>query len=156
MVPVARFLRNTLEKLLKRFYEGPHPPRRIAEEVRLFRAMFPLATADEWEAFAQGLAENAYRSGFTRGEERAERDPQELVPDALALEAQTHDWSLADGHPLMRDVIERGRDPLDPMRAMTAQQRLAYFDQVGQATQGFRVVQLDEQGIPLSGPEDVG
>lgn len=156
MVPVARFLRNTLEKLLKRFYEGPHPPARIGEEVRLFRAMFPLATPDEWMAFAQGHAENAYRSGFTRGEERAERDPQELIPDALALEAQTHDWSLADGHPLMRDVIERGRDPLDPMRAMTAQQRLDYFDAVGAATKGFRVVQLDGRGMPMTGPDDAG
>ena len=153
MVPVARFLRNTLEKLLKRFYEGPHPPDRIGEEVRLFRAIFPLATPGDWMTFAQGLAENAYRSGFTRGEERAERDPRHLEPDLRLIDAQTHDWSLADGHPLMRDVIERGRDPLDPMRAMTAKQRLEYFDQMCKATEAYRVVQLDAQGIPLSGPD---
>ncbi len=156
VTPAARFARNLIEKLLKRFYEGPEPPGRIAEEVTLFGVIYPMATPDEWADFAAKLAANAYRSGYTRGVEASERDPQPLEPDLQLLEAQRHDWSLADGHPLMRDVIERGRDPLDPLRTMTREQRAAYFDQVGHATGAFRVLVLDEQGIPLSGPEDGG
>ncbi len=156
VTPAARAVRNLIEKLLKRFYEGPEPPIRLSEEVRLFRAIYPMATADEWELFAARLAENAYCTGYTRGVEASERDPQPLEPDLHELAAVAQDWSLADGHPLIRDVIERGRDPLDPLRAMTVEQRREYFDQLGRATGAFRVVALDERGMPLSSPEDAG
>jgi hypothetical protein len=71
---LARFVRNILEMLLARFYEGPEPPKRLAEMVLVFANMHPRATRAEWTAFAQAHANETYRTGYVRGLEFAERD----------------------------------------------------------------------------------
>ena len=89
MTPLRRAARNAIEKLLKRFYEGPNPPLRIAEEVELFDRLHPQATLEDWKRFTVAVSENAYRDGFIRGFEWAERDldaKPKTDPDVIAEE----------------------------------------------------------------------
>ncbi len=152
MTPLARFLSRIAEKVAERYYEGPAAPQRLAEEVQLFRVIYPDATPDEWTAFATRLAGNAYCSGYQRGFEYVERDPNPPEPDQELLERLRHDWSLADGHPLIRDMVEQGRDPASPLAGLTPEQRAEYFDTQGRILGTHRVVQLDARGMPLGGP----
>ena len=152
MTPFARFLSRLAEKVADRYYEGPDAPQRLAEEVRLFRAIYPEASPDEWAEFAIRLAGNAYRSGYVRGVEYVERDPNPPEPDQDLLEQQRHDWSLSDGHPLIRDVLEQGRAPADPLAHLTPAQRAEHFDLQGRILGTHRVVQLDARGMPLGEP----
>jgi hypothetical protein len=152
VTPFARFLSRIAEKITDRYYEGPEEPQRLAEEVRLFRAMYPAASPEEWADFTARLAGNAYRAGYTRGFEYAERDPNPPEPDLQQLEQHRHDWSLSDGHPLMREVVEAGRRPVDPYADLTPEERAEYLDAVGQLQGTHRVERLDARGMPLADP----
>jgi hypothetical protein len=95
------------EKLAGHFYEGPEPPERIAEMARVFASLHPRATRGEWLAMAEELAREAYRSGWVRGFEYAERDPEEpaVSPEVIAdahlpgWRDRAHDWSWETGLP---------------------------------------------------------
>jgi len=109
---LGRFIRDLLDRILGRFHEGPEPPPRLAEEVRLFRVLASSRpTEEEWEAFAVRLTERAYRDGFVRGVHWLERSwpGPEIDPDRL-LEEQAHGVKLADD-PAWAHVLDQ------PMRA---------------------------------------
>lgn len=108
----ARMFRSLVDRLLRRFYEGPKPPRRYFEEVRIFRHYKPLATAAEWERFVMGLTSRAYQEGWIRGYEWAERswEGPGVDPDRLA-EAAAHDWSLADQDARWAALLAQAGDP---------------------------------------------
>jgi len=93
----GRWLLHLLERFISRYHEGPRAPRRLRDEVLMFRRYRPDATADEWEAFAVALAEGSYEQGFARGYEWLERDwpGPATEPELLAEQAQ-HDWSVTD------------------------------------------------------------
>jgi hypothetical protein len=131
MTRAGRFFRKLLERILGIFNEGPTPPRRISEEVRLYRALHPDATDEDWVQFATAIAENSYREAYIRGYEYAERfwpGPTD-DPDAL-LALQNEQVSLADQHPRLRMLIELGYDPADPFGGMSATDRRAAIEQI--------------------------
>lgn len=153
MTRAGRFLRNLLERLLGRYYEGPHPPRRLAEEVKLFRIYYPGATAEQWSRFATRLASNAYEEGFVRGYEWQERgwdgpvdDPEQL------LELEAHDWSLAEQNPTVAEALAAGIDPNDPFYGSNEQERARFLDDLGQRLGTHRVTVTDERGRRIIRP----
>jgi hypothetical protein len=97
MTPLFRWFRNAYEKLFGKFFEGPQPPARLGEIVIVFANKYPAATRDDWVRFATEHANECYRSGWVRGYERGERDPDErdiiaqARPEVLA-DALEHDW----------------------------------------------------------------
>lgn len=109
---VRRWARRFAEKLAGNFYEGPEPPERVAEMARAFASMNPRATKGEWLAMSQELAREAYRSGWTRGFEFAERDPEEPnpAPEELAdvmspgWRDRAHDWRWATDLPVPTEL----------------------------------------------------
>lgn len=94
--PLVRWLQRTTEKLLGTWREGPEPPKRLDDLVIVFARMHPHATRRQWVEVAQALAREAYRTGFVRGYEHAERDPEE--PDVEAYAA-----AMQDGMRLLGD-----------------------------------------------------
>jgi ABC-type Fe3+ transport system substrate-binding protein len=87
MTPFKRWLVKTAEKWLGRYYEGPEPPTYIRDVVQQFVQNAPRATRDEWVAFAQDLAGEAYMAGYTRGYEYVERTTDwkpNVPPEELA------------------------------------------------------------------------
>jgi len=141
----GRWFRNLLERLAGRYYEGAEPPRHIREEVRLFRVMHGAATADQWEEFAAMMAENCYRSGFVRGYEWAERDwPGPAVDPEVLAEAESHDWSLADGDPDLARLLETGVNPEDPLAGASEDERARAFDALGIMRETHRVVDTED------------
>lgn len=125
MTRLARFVRDLLERLLGRFHEGPEPPPRLAEEVRLFRSLAThTPTEEEWEVFAARLAERAYHDGFVRGTHWLERSwpGPEVTPERL-LEEQAHQQKLIDD-PRWRDTLDK------PMRSRQVRE---FHDQIAQA-----------------------
>lgn len=90
MTPFKRLVVSTLEKAIGRYYEGPEPPGYIDRMVEQFAQDAPRATRGQWVAFALGLAQEAYRAGYTRGYEYVERTddwhptlPPEVVADMM-------------------------------------------------------------------------
>lgn len=102
----GRWLRKLAERFAGIWNEGPLPPRRLREEVRLFRHHYPDATPDEWERFAAALAGNAYTDAFVRGFEWNERCWPERTIDGQAVAVfHAHDASLGDGDPRVRKLL---------------------------------------------------
>ncbi len=95
MTPLKKWLRNRAEKWLHQHYEGPAAPKRLREEVIAFANLHPHATRDKWVAFATDFANQCYESGYLRGVEWAERDPDafdaSLPPDMIA-DQMDPDW----------------------------------------------------------------
>ncbi len=108
MTPLKRWLRRQLARLLRRWEEGPEPPRRLAESVRLFRHHYPDATPQQWEDFAARHAGNAYRDAFVRGFEWNERCwPERTIDGQEVAVVHGHDVSLGDGNPRVRALLQR-------------------------------------------------
>lgn len=142
MTRLGRLFRNIVEKLLTRFYEGPQAPQRLSEQVVAFAVMHPTATREEWAQFATRLATGAYRDGFTRGFEWAERDLDRLDvgdPERVA-ELQAHDFTWhSPGHLTSRELAER----VDGEFYETLpddEQKARYLDAVGRYQGGYRLV----------------
>lgn len=145
MNKIKRALRDALERVLARFYEGPEPPVRIGETVTIFRVMNPEADAEAWARFAALHAEDCYRAGFVRGIERAERDPNKMPPElAEAMEKARHDWSLAESSPDMARVLAEVRNPYDPLDGVPEAKRAEFFDELGVWYGTHRVVIVPE------------
>jgi hypothetical protein len=146
-----------LEKALGRFYEGPEPPPRLTEELKLFRVMHPLATPAEWEAVAARLIVNAYRDGYVRGFEAMERDPSQRgeVEGALLL-AQREDWSLAAADPRIARILATGRDDADPLAGVPPDEQHAFLEALarryGVVPEPVRI--LDDAGQPWIVPPE--
>ena len=120
---------KTVETMLEQFYEGPQPPKRLAERVKAFRLYYPNATPEEWESFALTFGQNCYRDGFTRGYDWNERDWKgpAIDPEQLA-EMQSHDWSLAEENYDWNRMLTMGCDPRSPLANVPADQRRALIE----------------------------
>lgn len=139
MTRFGRFVRNLVERFLGRYYEGPNPPRHISEEVRLFRILHPTATPEQWETFANLMAEKCYRSGFVRGYEWVERDwPGPAQDPEVLAEAMSHDWSLAESEPRFDRLLEGVSNPFDPLGEATAEERTQLLMQLGMLGGSYR------------------
>lgn len=110
MTPVQKFLSDNLERLLRRYYEGPEPPARFGEEARAFAAAAERSPG-EWMAFSAYLAEKAYQEGYIRGLEHAERLP--TLPHEVAEDARRHDWAWVPPVPVR--VTDEERATLEEM-----------------------------------------
>jgi hypothetical protein len=131
MSRAGRFFRKILELILGKFHEGPEPPRRLSEEVRIFRALHPLATEDDWIRFTTKFAENTYREAYLRGYQYAERFwPGPPDDPAAILAAQQEQISLIDQHPRIRLLLDYGYDPADPFGGMNAVDRRAAVEKL--------------------------
>ena len=139
-----QWFRANVDKVARRFYEGPHPPPRLFDEIEVFEKLHPDATADEWRAFASGAVSNAYRDGYVRGFEYRERLPQDGDYERqrwIEAEAHQHDWSVWQGAPTsheLRTQFEQQRS--DPFAGMTNEERVQAFAAMGQHTGEYRVV----------------
>lgn len=147
MTRFGRMLRNLLERFLGRYYEGPQPPRRLVEEVQLFRIYHPGAGPEEWAQFALAFAANAYRDGFVRGYDWQERGWEGPVADPeQLLELESHDWSVAEQNPTVAEALEAGIDPRDPFYGVDEAERARFLDDLGRRMGTHRVTLADERG----------
>ena len=99
MTPFVRWLRNAWQRSIGAFYEGPEAPDRLRAMVIVFANTFPNATRGEWVRFAVEHASECYRSGYMRGVEYAERDPEGWmpgVPPESIADALDPDWRWSD------------------------------------------------------------
>ena len=100
MTRFVRWLRKLRDKWFGRWDEGPAPPMRLTETVVMFTNLHPTASRAEWTRFAIEFARECYRSGYIRGYEHVERDPEFVEklkaanPDALA-NALDPDWRFS-------------------------------------------------------------
>jgi hypothetical protein len=78
---VKRWAVHWLEKLLRRWGEGPEAPERMLTTVERFAERHPQATRAAWAAFAAEHARQSYREGYRRGYEHIERDPAGWLPE---------------------------------------------------------------------------
>ena len=117
--PVTLFqklTRGILERLAGIWAEGPEPPARLGEMVVAFANDRPHATRAEWVEYAQGLARESYRSGYTRGVERAERQFWSSMPSVLpedVADALDPDWRWSPDITLMGnpdEVVRKGEE----------------------------------------------
>jgi hypothetical protein len=112
----------------RKFYEGPEPPPRLLEELRIFRAYHPEATGEEWEDFTLEFARSAYRDGFVRGVEWRERGWRELDETAdQKSERDAHDWLASRHNDTMKAVMELGEDPRHPAYGLSPAAKQEYF-----------------------------
>lgn len=140
MSALRRLIRAAAERLAGRYYEGPEPPLRLAEQARIFAIEQPLAAAAEWEEFAARLAFASYRDGWVRGREARARG---FLPEGdpnLAEAARRADWTLWHGHPTTREVLMRGHDPSDPLAGVPPDRRVEVLQQMAEAAGTFRIV----------------
>lgn len=87
MTPFTRWIRKLAERYLDRWYEGPDAPARIRLMAVDYANRRPNATRAEWVEFAAGLGEECYRTGFLRGVDRTDREPDwrpDVPPEVLA------------------------------------------------------------------------
>lgn len=147
--PVTRigaWTRRTLERLLGRYYEGHTVPRRFAEEVRLFRVMYPMADGDDWEQFAVSFAGSVYRQAFVRGLEHSERT-EPPTPEQLAADNEWEAAQLAqDGR--MQFILDHGYDPNDPLGGLTLEQRGGAYEHYGAVLGGGMAASVVDDGDP--------
>jgi hypothetical protein len=116
-------VRNAIEYLFGKYYEGPEPPERLDRMVMVFANTNRYATRAEWQAFAAAHAREAYRAGYVRGEEWSERAPDRLPdvpPETLANQIDP-DWKW---RPMGSDVLEFPNDRVAEENLATAEQML--------------------------------
>lgn len=103
-----RWVRNLRERAFGTFEEGPDPPERLADAAEAFAAAHLRATRGEWIAFAAAHAGEAYRSGYVRGLEWAERDPEKRpdVPPDMVADAVDPGWRWRRGIPVDGGITE--------------------------------------------------
>lgn len=131
MTRLARIVRNLLERLLGRFSEGPDPPVRISEEVRLFAALHPDATSADWISFTTRFSQRQYRDAFVRGWEWSERFwPGPIDDPAVLLAAESEQVSLVATNPRLRSIIELGYDPEDPLGGLSLADRKIALEKI--------------------------
>lgn len=81
MTPFKRLSGRILERLRGVYHEGFEAPERLGEMVVAFANEYPHATRADWVRFASDHAAECYRSGYTRGYERVERDFENAMPN---------------------------------------------------------------------------
>jgi len=135
-------VRGMFERLLGHITDGPDPPPRLRETVIMFRVVHPCATPDEWEGFAVSQAEDAYRSGFIRGLEWSAHELDRMDPDDVERLADLarNDWSLYDTIPTARSMLDKRRDPNDPLAHLPPEERVELLKNLAAHVGGFEVV----------------
>jgi hypothetical protein len=118
----ARFLMTAFNRLLRRigqsiagsYYEGEEPPARFADIVEAFALTKPAPTRAQWAEFARKHAEEAYRQGWVRGWERAERGGEPL-PSTAKVEEMGRQLRVLNGDeaPAPGDVPPEVEQALD-------------------------------------------
>lgn len=152
MKSVRRLLRSVLERVTKTYYEGPEPPSRLREGVLLFRLTNPAATPADWVGFASASIAAAYRDGFVRGLEWRERGLLDKPSDDAdkVADAAVNEWLLADEGTPLRERLDSGNDPDDPLAGMSPAARVMHADLMGRMYGTHRVI-LE----PVDGEVDV-
>jgi hypothetical protein len=110
--PLKRLLGRVAERVAGTWSEGPEPPPRFAEYVTDFANLHPKANRGEWARFATKMAGEAYRTGFQRGYEHVERDPEpgfQRLPPEIVADQEDPEWS----NPMRRIVAPDLSNPLD-------------------------------------------
>lgn len=151
---LKRKFRKFIEKRAGTYYEGPTPPRRLAERVKMFQLYYPIATPEQWAEFALTFGANCYREGFTRGYDWSERgwEGPEMEPEQVA-ELQAHDWSLAEENPDWQRMMNMGYDPRDPLAGHSMEQRRAIMETLNGAGQYPVEIDLSAyEGPPIRTP----
>ncbi len=135
MTPLVRWFRDVREKLFGRFYDGPQPPERLDKIVVVFSHLHQNATKRDWVEFAIAHARESYRSGWVRGFEHVERDPDERAiiehadPDVMA-DALDPDWRWSP-------EVELSGERLDvPVPEMAPSEREAMEQMIKEAKRG--------------------
>jgi len=143
---------RAIDRVAARFYEGPTPPARLAEQARLFLLSRPDATSLDWELFASELAASAYRDGFTRGVEALlrRREPESFPLDDAA-DRERHEWALQEQSEAMARHLD-GDGEGDPLAGVPPHERAAAFDEIGRALGGYRVVLVASDAEASSRP----
>jgi hypothetical protein len=110
--PFTRLLRRIGQSIAGSFYEGEAPPARLTDLVSAFAATHPRATRQEWAVFAHRHAEEAYRQGWQRGWERAERGGEPLPSTATVeetgrvLRVLNGEEAPAEGDPAAEETLD--------------------------------------------------
>jgi hypothetical protein len=141
---LRRKVRAWLERASGRYYEGPTPPDRYAEQAKAFSLQVP--SQEAWERFAARLAELAYREGYVRGIEHEVRMPGMVhmmgEREAMLEEERRHGWSLAARAPHLAALL-RAREPSDPLASIPDERaRLEAFAAQGRLHGTHEVVYL--------------
>lgn len=141
---LQRWMRNLAERFATRYYEGPEPPMRLAEQVVAFAVMNPEANRGEWARYATALAQSAYRSGYVRGLEWAERDLDKLdVGDPeLLIERGRHDFEWHAPETLTTAALAERVSSQDFLAELPNDVSRAYVLDVLGRHSGFRVMLL--------------
>jgi len=149
---IRRLVLRAIDRIAGRFYEGPDPPVRIAEQARLFLLANPGAGSVAWESFARELAGSAYRDGFTRGIEALARrkEPESFPSLDDAADRERHEWSLREHSEAMARFLD-GEGEGDPLAGVPPHERAAVFDELGIVSGGHRVVLIPPDDEASSG-----
>lgn len=151
MTRAGRWIRNLVERFLRRYYEGPQAPPRLHEELAVWWALNPDAEDSTRIGYVTALLEAAYRDGFVRGYEWQERGWEGPAEDPERLaEAMEHDWSLAESNPRVRRILEDGYDADDPLANVAAPDRRRFMEMLTSAPDLYVL----PRGIELEGDDD--
>ena len=147
MKPIKFYFRRFLDKLSKNCYEGPRLPTRFRDEILLFRVNFPIANVEECIQYAIRVAEIAYENGFSRGMDWKERCLLENDKDMERLHDEVlHNYDIAANNPNLREIIESGEDPNNPLKGVSLENHAEMFNALGEYAKTNRVVIVDENG----------
>lgn len=146
---------KAIELATSRFYEGPRPPPRLVERIKIFQLYKPQATADDWRDFALQFAANCYREGFIRGYDWQERgwEGPAIEPERLR-EAMDHDWTLAESNPDWRRLLDRGYDPRSVLGSLPPDQRRALVETFQGAAAGGVPIIIDLSAYEADDEQD--
>jgi hypothetical protein len=102
------------ERYLGTFHEGPTAPSRLHAMVIAYANLHPRATREEWVRFAAAHAQEAYRSGYARGFEWAERQTSHVPnpPPEILADQLDPDWRWSP--PFAQELSDPGDEPLPP------------------------------------------
>lgn len=126
MTPLLKWLKKRAAKFADTYEGGPEPPARLREQAIAFANMYPAATRKQFVEMAATLAEEAYRAGYLRGYEWAERDPKAFdlpVPPEVIADQIDPDWRwrpMIDLEVAADEIIPEERSGAEEIRMQLA------------------------------------
>jgi hypothetical protein len=144
---IRTYLRKFIDKLTKHCYDGPDLPLRFRDEILLFRVTYPIGGIEECIQYAISVAEKAYQAGFLRGIEWQDKQLLDARnEEARLIDEALNNYDVTEGDPALREILETGRDPNNPLKGLAPEHQLAFFDALGEYAKTHRVVLVDENG----------
>lgn len=142
---LLKVFRRLVDRIFRRYYEGPPPPRRLSEELRIWVALNPGLPNAVLVGYCQLLIDSAYRDGFIRGLEWRERGWASLDGslDQLA-EIARQNASIADTNPRAAAILDTGTDPADPLRNVPDPERARFFAYLRLAPSELSILSEDQ------------